>query len=529
VTALAGTGELTKLAARRDRILMPVWIYVLTAVVASTAYSLKKGYPTAADRASLAAGVGHNPSIAAIYGAAYSSSFGGITAWRAGLIAAIGSCLMSVFLVIRHTRGDEEAGRLELLGATAIGRQAPPVAGLGLALGACTVLGALIFVVCLFLGLPAVGSLALGLEVAAPGWVFAGIAVACAQLTDGARAARGIAFSLLGVAYLLRAVGDANPGVSWLVWLSPLGWAERLRPFAGERWWVVALCVAATAGFSALGWVLAAHRDVGAGLLPTRPGRPAASRWLRDPVSLAARLQRGSLIGWLFGFLVAGAVLGAAAHGIGALLNSPQVRADVFRYGGRSGLVNAYFVVLFQEAGIAAAAYAIAAALRLHDEETGQRAEPVLAAPVGRTRWAAGHVLVAVIGPVLMLAGVGAAAGVAYGTHGGMGTQVLRLLGAGLAQVPAAWLMAGVAVVLFGLAPRLAVGVSWGVLAVAAILAIVGPLLRLNHWVLDISPFVHTPRLPGATFTASALLWLTALAVVLTGAGLAAFRQRDMA
>ena len=212
--------------------------------------------------------------------------------------------------------------------------------------------------------------------------MFAGIAVACAQLTDGARAARGIAASLLGVAYLLRAVGDANPGISWLVWVSPLGWAERLRPFAGERWWVVALSAAATAGFSALGWVLAAHRDVGAGLLPARPGRPAATRWLRGPVTLALRLQRGSLLGWLCGFLVAGAVLGAAAHGIGALLNSPQVRADVFRYGGRSGLVNAYFVVLFQESAIVAAAYAVAAALRLHDEETGQRADPVLAAPV---------------------------------------------------------------------------------------------------------------------------------------------------
>ena len=264
------------------------------------------------------------------------------------------------------------------------------MAALVLALGAATVLGLLIWIVCLLLGMPGAGSLALGLEIAAAGWVFAGIAVACAQLTASARAARGIAASLLGVAYLLRAVGDANSGVSWLTWVSPLGWVEELRPFAAERWWVIALSAGATVGFSALAWVLAAHRDVGAGLLPDRPGRPAATRWLRDPVTLAWRLQRGSLFGWLAGFLVAGAVLGAAAHGIGALLNSPQVRADVFRYGGHANLVNAYFVVLFQEAAIAAAAYAVAASLRLHDEEAAQRAEPVLAAPVGRIRWAAG-------------------------------------------------------------------------------------------------------------------------------------------
>jgi ABC-2 type transport system permease protein len=519
---------LIRVAVRRDRILLPVWIYVLTAVVASTGYSLKKAYPTAADRAALAAGVGHNPSIAAIYGAAYSSSFGGITAWRAGLIAAIGSSLMSIFLVIRHTRGDEEAGRLELLGATAIGRQAAPVAGLSLALMASAILGLLIMVVCLVLGMPASGSLALGLEIAAAGWVFAGIALVCAQLTASARTARGIAAGLLGVAYLLRAVGDANSGVSWVTWVSPLGWVEQVRPFAAERWWVIVLSAAAAAAFAGLAWVLAAHRDMGAGLLPDRPGRPTAARWLRNPLALAWRLQRGSLFGWLAGFVVAGAVLGAAAHGIGALLNSAQVRADVFRYGGHASLVNAYFVILFQEAAIAAAAYAVAASLRLHDEETAQRADPVLAAPVGRIRWATGHVLTAIVGPALLLAGVGAAAGVAYGTHGAMGSQVLRLLGAGLAQVPATWVMMGVAVAVFGLAPRLAVGVSWGVLAAAALLSIVGPLLRLSHWVLDVSPFTQAPKLPGTPFTATQLLWLTGAAAVLAWVGLAGLRRRDI-
>jgi ABC-2 type transport system permease protein len=527
VTAVAGMGQLVLVAARRDRILLPVWIYVLTAVVASTAYSLKTGYPTAADRAALASGVGHNPSIAAIYGAAYSSSLGGIVAWRAGLIAAIGCAVMSIILVIRHTRGDEETGRLELVGATAVGRQAASAAALALALSACTVLGLLIMVVCVVLGLPVAGSLALGLEVAAAGWVFAGTAVVCAQLTASARAARGIASGLLGVAYLLRAVGDANSGVSWLTWASPLGWVERLRPFATERWWIVLLSAAVTVGLSALAWALAARRDLGSGLLPDRPGRPEAAAWLRNPVALAWRLQRGGFWGWLAGFAVSGVVLGAAAHGIGALLNSPQVRADVFRYGGHANLVNAYFVILFNEAAIVAAAYAVSATLRLYSEETEQRAEQVIAAPVGRIRWAEGHLLTAAVGPAAMLAMVGAAAGVAYGTHGGMGHQVLRLLGAGLAYVPTAWIMVGVAVAVFGLVPRLTVGLSWGALAVAALVSIVGPLVRLNHWVLDISPFAHAPKLPGTAFAATPLLWLTGAAVLLTALGLAALRRRD--
>jgi len=245
-------------------------------------------------------------------------------------------------------------------------------------------------------------------------------------------------------------------------------------------------------------------------------------------MALAWRLQRGWFWGWLTGFAVAGVVLGAAAHGIGALLNSQQVRQDLFRYGGHAGLVNTYFVVLFTESAIVAAAYAVATTLRLHSEEIEGRAEPVLATPVSRIRWAAGHLFTATIGPAAMLAVVGAASGVAYGTHGGMGHQVLRLLGAGVAQVPTAWLMVGVAVAAFGLVPRLTVGVSWGALAVAALISIVGPLVRLNHWVLDISPFVHAPKLPGTGFVATPLLWLTGGAVLLTGLGLAGLRRRDL-
>jgi len=109
-----------------------------------------------------------------------------------------------------------------------------------------------------------------------------------------------------------------------------------------------------------------------------------------------------------------------------------------------------------------------------------------------------------------------------------MGHQVLRLLGAGLAQEPTAWLMMGVAVAVFGLAPRLTVGASWGALAVAALVSIVGPLLRLNHWVLDISPFVQAPKLPGTAFTATSLLWLTGVGAVLVAIGLTALRHRDI-
>jgi len=528
-SSLTGTGELARLALRRDRYFLPAWLYILTAVIASTAYSFKGLYPTGPERAALAASLRGNPSMTALAGPVYGDSLGALTMWKVGLAAAVGAALMGIFTVIRHTRADEEAGRLELVGSTVLGRQAALAASLVVAFGACLALAVLIAVAMILLGFPTAGALAVGAAIGLTGAVFASVAAVTAQLSDSARGSRGIAGAVLGLAYLLRTVGDAGSGLSWLTWASPVGWAELLRPFADERWWVAALSLVACGALTAAACLLSARRDLGAGLLPSRPGRPRAPGWLRSPSALAWQLQRASLLWWTFGFAATGAVLGASAKGIGAALNSAQARDFIIRLGGHSGLIDAYFAALILMLGVTAAAYGVAAALRPRIEESEQRAELVLATPAGRIRWVAGHLVIAAAGPAVLLGAAGLTAGLAYGLRtGDVGSQLPRLLGAALAQVPAAWLMAGVAVAEFGLAPRMAASAGWTVLGVIALLTLVGPTLRLPQWVMDISPFTHLPRLPGGSFTAAPLVWLAGVALVLAAVGLVGLRRRDL-
>jgi polyether ionophore transport system permease protein len=531
-SALAGTGALARLAFRRDRIMLPAWVYVITVAIASNSYSLNKLYPTAPDRAQLAASGGRNPALVFLYGRLWGDSLGAVSAWRYGVWAAIFAALMSIFLVIRHTRADEEAGRLELVGSAAVGRLAPLTAALLVALAANVLLAVLLVVVLVVVGLPVAGSVAFALAITTCGLAFAAIAALAAQLAAGARAARGIAIGVLGAAYLLRAVGDASGegGVSWLTWLSPLGWTEMLRPYTGDRWWVLALPLALTAAATAGAYVLVVLRDHGAGLLPDRPGSPTASAWLRSSFGLAWRLQRGTLYGWAAGFAFTFAASGAAAKGIGSLLGgSSQLRNAFTRLGGQAGITDAYLAAIMSLAGLAAAAYATSAVLRLRAEEIGGQAEPLLATAIGRTRWGLSHIAVAVVGTAVLLAVAGVAAGLGYGLRtGSAGPEVARLLGAGMAQLPASLTVAGAAVVLFGLLPRASVAGAWTVVGVLVLIALFGQVLRLSQPILDVSPFTHVPKLPGAAVTGMPLLWLSLVVVALVAVGLAGLHRRDI-
>lgn len=528
MTMLTGAGKLVRLILRRDRLLLPLWIGFLCLVVLSFPSSLREVFPTAAERLQYA----DNAVFVALYGRLSGSSLGEFVIWRAGFVPVI-VALISLLAVIRYTRVEEETGRRELLGSTAIGRHAGLTAALATTFGANLVLALLVALSMISQDLSAAGSLAFGTELAAAGWVFAAVGALAAQLTVSATGARAIATTVLGAAYLLRVTGDlsghAGGSVAWLSWLSPIGWVHRIQPYGGQRWWILALAAGLTAVLAAAAIAMSAQRDVGAGLLPPRPGRATAAPYLRTPLALAWRLHLGLLAGWTAGFAVLGVVFGGLAEGIGDLQQDNPTLRDIFaRMGGRTGLIDAYLAGIMGVLGLIAAAYAIQATIRLQIEETSGRAEPVLATSVGRLRWAASHLTFTILGPTVALATAGLTAGLAYGlSTGHLGRELPRVLGAAIVQLPAVWVLAAVAVALFGLLPRLALA-AWGALAVCLLFLMVGAAMQLNQSLLDISPFSHIPKAPGAAVTATPLVWLTATAAALTAAGLIGLRRRDI-
>lgn len=526
MNALTGTGALARLALRLDRVRLTGWVLGLAVMPMATAANYLKLYPTEQDLRAVS-GVLTNPSLVALSGPLFGVSIGGITAWKIGVTEFILVGLMSLLTVVRHTRAEEESGRSELLGATVIGRRAPLTAALLVAALANLAVAVLAALGLTAIGLPAAGSVAFGLSVGLVGMLFAAVAAVAAQLTASARAATGIAAAVLGGSYLLRAVGDTGP--TWLSWLSPVGWGLQMRPYGGERWWVAGLFVVFTAAFATVGYALADRRDMGAGLLPERPGPVTAAPGLRSPLALAWRLHRALLLGWAVALTLSGAVLGGAAAGIGDLESPNQQLTDILtRMGGRSGLTDAFLGAIFGVIGMVATAYPVQVTLRLRQEESSGRAEMVLATRVSRLRWAMSHLTFALLGTALLLALAGLAGGLAYGAQvHDVGGQVGRVFGAALVQLPAAWVLAGLAVALIGLAPRLS-SLAWVALIVTVLVVELGALFGLSRWIVDLTPFAHVPKLPGSPFVVAPLLWLLVVAAALGAAGLAGLRRRDM-
>lgn len=517
---LAGTGTLLRLALRRDRVLLPLWVAVIALTVLAVPGALESVYGTAAERTGVARQMLTNSSLRAMYGPVFGDSLGGLVAWRIGAYAGVFAAIMSLVVVVRHTRDEEESGRQEMLSSAMVGRRAPLTAALLTALVANTALALLITGG--LAGQSAAGALALGLGTAGVGMVFATAAAVVAQLTASARPAKGLTGGALGAAFVLRAAGDAaeHDGSSFLTWASPIGWLENLRAFADERWWVLLLFAAAIMVQAAVAYALAGRRDIGMSFLPTRPG-PATGR-LGTAGALARRLHRGSVLGWGLGFLAAGLAFGAITGGATDLVGgNERTRAIMERMGGQAGLTDAFLASMAGMLGMVASLYVVQAVLRQHAEETSQRAEPVLGCAVGRLRWAGGHLVIAFGGAALLmlLGGLGLATG--YG--GDLGP----VLGACLVQLPAIWLIGGCAVLLYGVWPE-AAQAAWGVAGAALLIGWLGPALDLPATVLDLSPFSHLPKLPGAAMAWGAVGGMTAMTVALVAVGLASLRTRDL-
>jgi ABC-2 type transport system permease protein len=522
---LAGTAQLARLVLRRDRVRMPVWVVAILAAVYSSAAAVQELYGTPAALARYAATMGGSPAVAAMSGPPVAlDTVGGVTVYEINTLVLVAVALMAVFLVVRHTRAEEEAGRTEMLRSTVVGRHAPTVAALVVVGGGTLVVAAGIAATMLGLGLPTDGSLAYASSIAAYGLAFTAVGACAAQVTAHARGALGIAGALVATAFALRAAGDVgNPALSWL---SPMGWVQAVRPFGEERWWPVLLLLVFAVVVLAGTLELTTHRDVGSGLVPPRAGRAHAAPRLGTATGLAVRLQRGALVGWSVGMFLGGVAFGSLTSEVEEFVELSDEVAEVFTGAGQD-LVDAFLGTMLLFLALAAAGFTISSVLRLRSEEAAGRLEPLLATGLSRRRWVAGSLAVTLAGTVLVALAGGLGTALADAAVTGDLADIPRVLGGALAYVPALLVLGGVAAALVGWLPRAAVA-AWAGMAFCFVIGWLGEVLDFPDWVTRLSPYSHVPLVPAQPMQWDTPAWLLLVAVALVTLGAAKLANRDI-
>lgn len=535
--ALTNVAPLLRLALRRDRVVLPVWVGVIGLLLLASVASVLGLYQTESDRLAYATLAAQNAVARAFDGPMAGTSAGAIAMTETFGILAVLVGVMSVQAMVRHTRQEEETGRAELVRSAVVGRHAQLAAAAATAALANLALAVLVVVVLVSFGLPLVGSVAAAAALAGVGLSFAAVAAVTAQLLPSQRGASGLGAAAVGAAFLLRAVGDAagqvdDTGVqvvsAWPSWLSPIGWGQQLRAFGDERWWVLCLFVGFVLLAGTVAVLLVDRRDLGAGLLPSRSGPRTASRRLTSPAGFALRLQRGVWVGWATGLVTVGAAFGAIGDEAGEIIETSPELAAAFGGLGQADLVELFFAFFLGMLALAAAAFVVQALLRVRSEEADGRVEPLLATAVSRQRWLLSHVLWVYLGVAVILALAGLAAGLAATAVTGDAGQLSGLVGASLVHVPATLVLGGVVVAAVGLVPRAAVAIGWSALVLSFVMGQLGALFDLPQWLLNVSPFTHTSLLPAEEVRALPLITLLTVATTLTAVGALALRRRDL-
>jgi ABC-2 type transport system permease protein len=512
----------------RTRTLAFAYLFALYAYIQPVGFA--SAYPTLSDRLAFAHSFANNDAIRLFYGYPYApATIAGYSAWRVGGTLAIAAAAFGVLAAARALRAEEDSGRLEMVLAGAVRRRtvfATAILAIAASLSAIWFAETAGFVLG---GLAVPGSAYLALATVSVAAVFAALGALVCQLAPTRRVALELGMAIVALALLLRVVADTSSGVAWLRWATPLGWAEELRPFTSPQPLVLLLPGAATVLTLALAARIAGVRDTGTAILPARDSAAPRLRSLSSASAQALRGERGGLISWVTGTAAFALVLGLVSKSVSSAGIPHAVQKEVAKLGsGAIATPSGYLSFVFIFFILAVSLFACGQVGAARQEESGERLETLLAQPLSRQRWLGGRLLLACAGAFALAATAGLATWVGAASEG-VTISLGHALEAGANCLPVALLFLGVAALAYAVAPRASAGVAYGLVTLAFVWYLVGALVGVPHWLVELTPFAHVGFVPTEQFRSAAALVMLAIGLSTALLALAVFRRRDLA
>lgn len=562
---MTGVFAYIKLILRRDRVSLPVWIFAIVGTMVSLPLTMHATVGSPRDLAAIAAQLSGGSSVLNFVTGPFeltngSPALGGITLVKTQVFAAVLIAFFAGMFVLRHTRKNEEIGAAELILSEKVSRFAPLTATLIVAFSAIslmTILSALGIFATINgasggwgAGAPSVwdGAWLFSFAIGGVGVAFAAIAAVVAQLTETTSSANGLLGGIIGVAFLLRGLGDVGAteisGVktasAWS-YFSPFGWAEMTHSLTVARWWPLGIFVIFAIFVGAISYFLLTKRDLGAGILPTKKGHARANFALKFPLGLTLKLQKNIFLGWAITTLAFATIIGSMAPELNKIYaESSAMKTMMGALAGTDPSALAVKSTLFAMIvylAFMAVAFALQSLGKLRAEESSGHLENLLATKISRFSWLLGHVVCAFFGGaiLLFLAGFSIAATADFsGVKPALDAWNYGV--SALAFLPLIVAAVGIYVALFGVFPRISSAISWAIFGVTVAISMFGAIFATAwHAFAFLKNF--SPTLPFAhiaTGNASRgdwlAFWLTiACSLVLFAVGLLFWRRRNLA
>jgi ABC-2 type transport system permease protein len=513
-----------------------LWGVVFGIYVASQALAYASTYRTQAERDALSKSFTSSGGLNALVGAAHRlNTVAGYTAWKSvGILSVLGA-VWALLLATKLMRGEEDAGRWELLLAgqtTRRGAAVQAMSGLGaslLALLSITAVATVLIGHASRIHFSTSSAVFFALTVTSGAFMFMATGALASQLAASRRQASAYAGGALGVFFALRMVADSSPGLSWLHWVTPFGWIEQLQPFTNPQPVMLALIFGSAGAMVAVTVFLAGARDLGESTLPDRSRTAAHTALLFGNVGLTIRLIRPTILGWLAGICAFGLLLGGSAKEAAQSLEaSPSIEATLKRLDGGGGAIKAYLGLSFLIITLLVVLIAAGQITAARREESSGRVEQLLVRPVSRARWMLGRLGVAATVVVIAgaLGGIFAWLGVA---SQGVTISFSDLLGAGLNTVPAGLCLLGLGALVWGVAPRAASIAVYGILAWSFLVELLGGIVNSSHWLLDTSILHQLAPSPAIAPDWTSGTVMIGIGVITAALAAVAFARRDLA
>jgi ABC-2 type transport system permease protein len=503
------------------------------ATVAASALSYVKSFPTAASRLQIAATTGGDKGLAVLLGPVSSiGTVGGYTVYKCFVFLTTFGAIWAILAATRLLRGEEDIGRWQLVlaGHTRAPRAtAATLAALGVAVA--VVFAGTTALTLLAARNPDVGfglgeSVLYGLSIAIAPATFVAVGAVTSQLGRTRRLATGLGLGVFGVAFVVRMIADSGPHTRWLLWFTPFGWTELMRPFTANDAWPLLPAAATVSGLCVAATLLAARRDAGNGLLASRDTAALRPFGLRSPLGLAARLELGVLAAWCAAAASAAFVLGIIAKVTSGAVPS-SLTGTLQKFGVHGSFADQYLGVAFLLLATMVAFIAAGQIGAACDEATSRRLAHVLAGPARRTSMFAGRL--ALSGAAIVAAGFLCGLFAWFGAETqGIDLKMTSMVAAGLNVVPTALVALGIGTVLLSVAPRIAGRGVYAAVIWSLLIDLAGSMVSGAGWLDRLSLFHYMALAPAQDPDPMTIAIAIPVAVALCGGATILFNRRDL-